>query len=96
MKFEASPSDVRLVDSFAAKLKGKADNTMGIAVAMSGFDEGCKQAASGDKTPFLLFDSQHIYMVLTGVCDLNFLITRTRRHSSQTGLSYLAPGDFGK
>ena len=96
LKFEASPSDVYLIDSFRAKLAGKADNTMGIAVAMSGFNEGCRTAASGDRTPFLLFDSQHIFMLLTGACDLRFLIDRTRRHSSQTGESYLAPADFGR
>ena len=96
LKFEGSSSNVSLVDSFRGKLSGKADNTMGIAVAMSGFDDGCKKAASGDKTPFLLFDSQHIFMMLTGACDMRFLIDRTRRHSSQTGQSYLAPGDFGK
>jgi hypothetical protein len=96
LKFEATPSDLYLVDSFRAKLIGKADNTMGIAVSMSGFDDGCKRAASGDRTPFLLFDSQHIYMLLTGASDLRFLIDRTRRHSSQTGESYLAPADFGR
>jgi len=96
IKFEATPSDVTVIDSFRAKLGGKADNTMGIVVAMSGFDEGCKRAASGDRTPFLLFDSQHIYMLLTGACDLRFLIDRTRRHSSQTGVSYLPPSEFGK
>ena len=96
LKFEAKPADIHMVDSFRAKLLGKADNTMAIAVAMSGFTESCKQSASGDRTPFLLFDSQHIYMLLTGVGDLKFLIERTRRHSSRTGLSYLAPADFGK
>jgi hypothetical protein len=96
LKFEGTPSTVTLIDSFRGKLSGKADNTMGIAVAMSGFDEGCKNAASGDRTPFLLLDSQHIFMLLTGVCDLRFIIDRTRRHSSQTGRSYLAPGDFGR
>jgi hypothetical protein len=96
IKFEASQSDVYLIDSFRAKLVGKADNTMGIAIAMSGFNPGCKAAASGDRTPFLLFDSQHIFMLLTGAVDLKFLIERTRRHSSQTGESFLAPSEFGK
>jgi hypothetical protein len=96
IKFEAGQSNVGLIDSFRGKLVGKADNTMGIAIAMSGFDPGCKASASGDRTPFLLFDSQHIFMLLTGAVDLTFLIERTRRHSSQTGESYLAPSDFGK
>jgi hypothetical protein len=96
LKFVNELSDVSVIDSFRAKLIGKADNTMGIVIAMSGFDEGCKRGASGDRTPFLLFDSQHIYMLLTGAADLNFLIDRTRRHSSQTGECYLAPCDFGK
>lgn len=96
LKFEAVPADVTLIDSFRSKLLGKEDNTMGIAIAMSGFNQGCKDNASGDRTPFLLFDSQHIYMLLTGAIDLRFLIERTRRHSSQTGESYLAPVDFGR
>jgi len=96
LKFEGKQADVTLIDSFRSKIKGKADNTMGIAVAMSGFDQGCRNNASGDRTPFLLFDSQHLYMLLTGAIDLKFLIDRTRRHSSRTGESYLAPADFGK
>jgi hypothetical protein len=96
LKFTKEPSDVGVIDSFRAKLLGKADNTMGIIISMSGFDDGCKKSASGDRTPFLLFDSQHIYMLLTGVTDLRYLIDRTRRYSSQTGECYLAPGDFGR
>jgi hypothetical protein len=96
LKFTNEQADVTVIDSFRAKLIGKADNTMGIITAMSGFDEGCKKGASGDRTPFLLFDSQHIYMLLTGVTNLKYLLDRTRRYSSQTGECYLAPNDFGK
>jgi hypothetical protein len=96
LKFIKEQADVGVIDAFRGKLAGKADNTMGIVVAMSGFDEGCRKAASGDRTPFLLFDSQHIYMLLTGATDMKYLITRTRRHSSGTGEPYLRPADFGK
>jgi hypothetical protein len=96
LKFVKEQADVGVIDAFRGKLTGKADNTMGIIVAISGFDEGCRKAASGDRTPFLLFDSQHIYMLLTGATDLAYLINRTRRHSSGTGECYLAPVDFGK
>ena len=95
LKFEASQAGATDVDSLKAKINSKADNTMGIMVAMSGYSSVAVKEASGPRTALLLFDSSHVYMVLDGISTLKDIIRRVRRHSSQTGHAYLALRDFG-
>jgi hypothetical protein len=95
LKFEAHQASATDIDSLKAKINSKADNTMGIMVAMSGYSSVAISEASGPKTALLLLDAAHIYMVLNGVSTLKEIIRRVRRHSSQTGRSYLSPQDFG-
>lgn len=95
LKFEATQAAATDIDSIKAKINSKADNTMGVVVAMSGYSSVAVSEASGPKTALLLFDSSHIYMVLNGVITLKDSIRRIRRHSSQTGYAYLAASEFG-
>lgn len=73
----------------------KADNTMGIMVSISGYSGVAISQASGRKTTLLLFDAMHIYMFLSGTLSLRDIISRVRRHASQTGEAYLAAANFG-
>jgi hypothetical protein len=67
---------------------------MGIMVSISGYSPVAKKEASGAKTPILLLDHGHIYVVLGGIMGFADVIDRIRRHASQTGEAYLAANDF--
>lgn len=83
------------IDTFMAKIESKADNTMGLFISLSGFNEGAKRSASKPRTPMLLIDHGHIFnLVLRGVMTLPQLVSRIKRHAHQTGSSYLNSSDF--
>jgi hypothetical protein len=95
LKFESSPADHSAIDPILNKVSKKSDNTMGIVVAISGFNDGAKKSASGPKSPLLLFDHSHLYMALNDRMHFKEVILRVRRHSSQEGNAYLAVSEFG-
>jgi hypothetical protein len=83
------------IDIFMAKIESKSDNTMGLFVSLSGFNSGAIFAASKQRTPMLLLDHSHIFnLILPGVMTLSQVVSRIKRHASQTGSSYLAASDF--
>ena len=96
LKFTSEQSEATDIDSLHKKVVTKADNTMGIMVSISGYSSVAKTEASGPKTPLLLLDHSHLYLALYGSIQLEELICRVRRHSSQTGEAYLATGDFNR
>jgi hypothetical protein len=89
LKFTREQSDAPDIDSLHKKVTTKADNTMGVMVSISGYSSTATKEASGPKTPLLLIDHNHIYMLLGGSITLEELVCRVRRHSSQTGEAYL-------
>lgn len=95
LKFTAEQASAPDIDSFLKKVNDKADNTMGIMVSISGYSTVAKKEASGPKTPLLLMDHNHLYMILSNVMKCSDLIERIRRHASQTGVAYLSPSEFG-
>lgn len=95
LKFERSQCGAVAVDSLKSKIRSKADNTMGIMVAMSGFSPAAINGASEAQTPLLLLDHNHLYFVLHSGARLDEVIRRVRRHASQTGQAYLATNEFG-
>lgn len=83
------------IDIFMAKIESKADNTMGLFISLSGFNDGAKQAASKQRTPMLLLDSGHIFnLIMRGEMTLPQVVSRIKRHAHQTGSSYLSATDF--
>ena len=94
-KFTAEPIGSPDIDVFMAKIESKADNTMGLLVSLSGFTSGAIAAASKQRTPMLLLDHTHLFsLVLRGIMTLSKMVSRIKRHASQTGASYLAVADF--
>jgi hypothetical protein len=94
-KFTKEPIGSPDVDTFMAKIESKADNTMGLFVAISGFNGGAIKAASKPKTPMLLLDHSHIFnLILRGVMRLPHVVSRIKRHASQTGQAHLPASDF--
>lgn len=94
-KFTNEPVGSPDIDTFMAKIESKADNTMGLFVSISGFNDGSKRAASKQRTPMLLLDHSHIFdLILRGVMTLPQVVSRIKRHASQTGSSYLKASEF--
>lgn len=94
LKFTGSQADATDIDSLRSKVDDKADNTMGILVSISGYSSVAVTQASGRKTTLLLFDAMHIYLFLSGTLSFRDIISRVRRHASQTGEAYLAAANF--
>jgi len=95
LKFTTDQSDAPDIDVFRGKVLSKADNTMGVMVSISGYSGVAVSEASRDKTPLLLLDHRHLYLLLTGSIHCAELIARLRRHSSQTGEAYLSVENLG-
>lgn len=95
LKFTGEQAGATDIDSLKAKVNSKADNTMAIMVSVSGYSSVAVSESSYPKTPLLLLDHGHLFMVLQGIARLPDVIRRVRRHSSQTGRAYLATADFG-
>lgn len=94
LKFTASQATATDIDSLRAKVDDKADNTMGIMVSISGYSSVAVSQASGRQTKLLLLDAMHLYLFLTGATSFPDVISRVRRHASQTGEAYLAASSF--
>lgn len=95
LKFTKGQSGATDIDSLKAKVNKMADNTMGIIVSISGYSSVAIDDASGSKTTLLLLDASHLYLFLTGAMSFTAIITRVRRHASQTGEAYLPTHQFG-
>ena len=94
LKFTAVQADATDVDSLRSKVDDKADNTMGIMVSISGYSSVAVTQASGRKTALLLLDAMHLYLYLSGTLSFADIVSRVRRHASQTGEAYLPTGKF--
>ncbi len=95
LKFTRVQATAPDVDTFLAKVNDKADNTMGIMVSMSGYSSTAIEQASGRKTPILLVDHSHVYLVLGGNWTLEEVVSRVRRHASQTAHAFFPAAEFG-
>lgn len=94
-KFTSGKTGACDIDVFMAKIRQKADNTMGLFISMSGFSKPAMDSASCDRTPMLLMDYSHmVNLILSGAMSLQDVISRIRRHASQTGDAYLACDKF--
>ncbi len=83
------------IDTFMAKIESKADNTMGLFISLSGFNDGAIRSASKARTPMLLLDHGHIFnIIMRGVMTLPQVVSRIKRHAHQTGSSYLNASEF--
>ena len=94
-KLTKEPTGSPDIDIFMAKIETKADNTMGVFISMSGFNDGAKKAASKNRTPMLLLDGSHLFnIILRGIASYPQVVARIREHASHTGSSYLPSTDF--
>lgn len=94
LKFTKDQSGAKDIDSLKAKVNNMADNTMGIMVSISGYSSTAVSEASGSKTTLLVLEAGHLYLFLSGVMGFGEIISRIRRHASQTGEAYLPTNRF--
>ncbi|MBL1458299.1 MAG: hypothetical protein COA34_010650 [Methylophaga sp.] len=94
LKFTKEQSGATDIDSLKAKVHKMADNTMGIMVSIAGYSSTAITDASGSKTPLLIMDASHLYMFLSGALGFGEVVSRVRRHASQTGEAYLPINKF--
>lgn len=94
LKFTAEQAGAPDIDTFFKKVTTKADNTMGVMFSISGYSSVARQEASGERTPILLLDHSHLYLILGGIMGFGDVIDRIRRHASQTGEAYLPASEF--
>jgi hypothetical protein len=94
LKFTSAQADATDIDSLRAKVEDKADNTMGIMVSISGYSTVAITGASGRQSKLLIFDAAHLYLFLAGSLSFAEIISRVRRHASQTGEAYLSVSKF--
>lgn len=94
LKFQRDQAGATDIDSLKAKVDKMADNTMGIMISMAGYSRVAISDASGNKTTILLLDASHLYLFLSGAMDFDEILSRIRRHASQTGEAYLPVNKF--
>lgn len=94
LKLTKDQSGAADIDSLKAKVNKMADNTMGVMVSISGYSSVAVSEASGSKTTLLIMDASHLYLFLSGVMSFGEIISRVRRHASQTGEAYLPTSKF--
>lgn len=94
LKFTKDQSGATDIDTLKAKVNKMADNTMGIMVSMPGYSSIAISDASGSKTTILLLDASHLYLFLSGAMGFADVVSRIRRHASQTGEAFLPINKF--
>lgn len=70
------------------------DNTMGIMISISGYTKVTIEEASGSKTTLIVMDASHLYLFFSGIMSFKEIISRIRRHASQTGQAYLPVSEY--
>ena len=93
-KWQQQPSGCADLDSFAAKISRKLDNTLGLFLSINGFSvDGVKAHAAG-RSVTILMTGADLMAVLEERIDFVQLIRRKKRHAAQTGDILLEFKDF--
>lgn len=85
-KWENAPAGREALDVFASKVARRAENTLGLFVAISGFEPTAVETHSGRRSPLILMDGGDLHAVLDERIDLRELLRRKRRHAAMTGV----------
>ena len=84
-KWHAESLGLEHLDKFRVKVDGKARNTLGLYVSISGFTEGAIAKHSHGQTPLILMDGTDLMPILEGRIELSEVLERKRRHAAETG-----------
>ena len=84
-RWQASPLQPKDLHDFRGKVDGKARNTLGLCMSISGFTEGAITQHSRNQTPLVLMDGTDLMPILEGRISLTEVLERKRRHAAETG-----------
>jgi len=93
-KWQKEPTARDDLDIFSAKVRRRGENTLGLFVAISGFEPTAVSLHSGNRSPIMLMDGADLYAVLEERIDLRELLRRKRRETSMTGRVLLTAADI--
>jgi hypothetical protein len=88
-KWRRDPSNAGDLDSFAAKVRRKLENTLGVFLSINGFSPDGVAAHSSGGAVVILMDGADLMAVLEERIDFVSLLLRKKRHAAQTGDIYL-------
>jgi hypothetical protein len=80
---------VQELDGFAAKVRRKLDNTLGLFLSMNGFSPDGIKAHSVGRPNVILMDGADLMAVLEERIDFVTLLVRKKKHAAQTGNIFL-------
>ncbi len=87
-RWRADPVSRGDADVFAAKVRRKGKNALGLFVSINGFS-GDALAQYQEATPFLAMDGADLYLVLEQRVRLDDLLRSKKRHANETGHCFL-------
>lgn len=87
-RWRANPADRSDGDVFAAKVRRKGKNAVGLFISLNGFTRPFMEAFE-ESTPFIVMDGADLYMVLDNRVRLDDLTRAKKRHANETGSCYL-------
>lgn len=88
-KWQQEPVGVQDMDAFAAKVRRKLDNTLGVFLSMNGFSQDGVTTHSAARPSVVLMDGADLMAVLEERFDFVSLLLRKKRHAAQTGNIFL-------
>lgn len=89
-KFEKDPATREALDVFKAKVERKAENTLGLFVAIEGFETSAISTHSQQGSALVLMDGADLLAVLEERIDLPDLLRRKLAHASMAGEVFLS------
>jgi hypothetical protein len=93
-KWEKQLVGAAALDTFAAKVRRKLENTLGLFLSISGFSPDGVTAHASSGAVILLMDGADLMAVLEERISLAALLLRKKRHAAQTGNIYLRFADL--
>lgn len=94
-KWQKDPISVQDLDGFAAKVRRKLDNTLGVFLSMEGFSSDGVTAHAAGRPSVVLMDGTDLMAVLDERIDFVSLLQRKKQHAARTGNIYLRVHEIG-
>jgi len=88
-RWRQEPSDAGDLDAFAAKVRRKLENTLGVFLSINGFSPDGISAHSSGGAVIVLMDGADLMAVFEERMEFVTLLLRKKRHAAQTGEIYL-------
>jgi hypothetical protein len=88
-RWRADPVDRGDADIFAAKVRRKGKNAVGLFISVNGFTKPALDQYR-EATPFIVMDGADLYLALDQRISLDDMLKSKKRHANETGDCYLA------